>query len=127
MAEYVVTLPTRPKAKWFGQNSRAHWATRRRAALHLGMLLKLCLRQRGVPEGLWATVTAEQEPVVEFELSCHRGPIPDSDNAQGVLKSCRDDLAKWLAVDDAARGPVQWRYRAVRGPDQTAITIRWRE
>lgn len=35
----------------------------------------------------------------------------DTDNLAGSLKAVRDEVAKWLGVDDGPRGPVTWAYR----------------
>jgi len=75
-------------------------------------------------------VKAERE-VTSWELQrCQRPPIPctclltrmapsrglDDDNLAGALKGVRDEVAKWLGVDDGNRQAVRFRYAQVRAP-----------
>jgi hypothetical protein len=39
----------------------------------------------------------------------------DDDNLAGALKSVRDQVAKWLGVDDRDRVQVRYRYAQARG------------
>lgn len=44
------------------------------------------------------------------------GPKPlDTDNLAGSCKAVRDQLAKWLGVDDGTTAPVTWAYEQRRG------------
>lgn len=45
----------------------------------------------------------------------------DDDNLAGSLKSVRDEVARWLGVDDRDRNTVRYRYSQRRGP--WAVTI----
>jgi hypothetical protein len=40
----------------------------------------------------------------------------DDDNLVGSLKSVRDEIARWLGVDDKDRNTVRYRYGQKRGP-----------
>lgn len=76
-------------------------------------------------------VKAERE-VTAWELKrCTRPPVPctvlltrmspgtrplDDDNLAGSLKAVRDEVAKWLGVDDGNRSAVRFRYAQVRAP-----------
>jgi hypothetical protein len=40
----------------------------------------------------------------------------DDDNLSGALKGVRDEVAKWLGVDDRQRTQVRYRYAQARGP-----------
>lgn len=40
----------------------------------------------------------------------------DDDNLAGALKGVRDEVAKWLGVDDKDRMTVRYRYAQLRGP-----------
>jgi hypothetical protein len=39
----------------------------------------------------------------------------DDDNLSGALKGVRDEVAKWLGVDDRHRTQVRYRYAQARG------------
>jgi hypothetical protein len=48
----------------------------------------------------------------------------DDDNLARALKSCRDEIAKWLGYDDAPSSPITWRYSQRKGePKQYAVEI----
>jgi hypothetical protein len=40
----------------------------------------------------------------------------DDDNLTGALKGVRDEVAKWLGVDDRRSMTVRYRYAQMRGP-----------
>lgn len=57
-----------------------------------------------------------QLPVVVTLTRCAPSSGLDSDNLLSSLKGCRDQVAKWLGVDD--RDPrVEWRYEQGRTLD----------
>ena len=116
---YAATIGWRPKTSDYSQNSRAHWAValarkdRLRNAVRVAMLVDR-----------WPTaLAAGQRYTVTFTVSCRRGPLPDSDNLAGCLKTARDTVAKFLGVDDSPSGPITWRYVALRGPDGVLIEL----
>lgn len=75
-------------------------------------------------------VAAERDAVWYFLRGKTRPQIPcsviltrvapsnglDDDNLAGSLKSVRDEVAKWLRVDDRDRMTVRYRYAQRRGP-----------
>ena len=50
-----------------------------------------------------------------------RGEL-DTDNLAGACKAVRDEIARWLGVDDGPRGPVTWEVAQTRG-DGYAVRI----
>jgi hypothetical protein len=49
----------------------------------------------------------------------------DDDNLASALKSVRDEVAKWLGVDDRHRDIVRYEYEQRRGP--WSVGIAWRQ
>lgn len=74
-------------------------------------------------------VRAERECVAWELVKRRRPPVPcsvlltrfapsnglDDDNLAGALKGIRDEVAKWLGVDDGNRNTVRYRYAQARG------------
>jgi len=50
-----------------------------------------------------------------------RGEL-DTDNLAGACKAVRDEIARWLGVDDGPRGPVTWEVAQTRG-DGYAVRV----
>jgi len=73
-------------------------------------------------------VKKERDAVAWMLTTCQRPPVPcsvlltrlapsnglDDDNLTGSLKSVRDEVAKWLGVDDRDRLTVRYRYAQQR-------------
>lgn len=47
----------------------------------------------------------------------------DFDNAISGLKGVRDEIARWLGVDDGDQAVVDWAYRMARGPYTVRVRI----
>lgn len=99
----VILVPIRTAR---GGNNREHWRARA------------------------ARVKVEREAVALFLNGRPKPPIPcvvilkrmapsnglDDDNLAGALKSVRDEVAKWIGVDDKDRTRVRYVYQQDRGP-----------
>ncbi len=83
-----------------GQNAREHWQQRSRRV------------KREREAVAWALKTASRPEVPCSVLLTRVGPSNglDDDNLAGSLKSVRDEVAKWLGVDDRDRMTVRYRY-----------------
>lgn len=52
---------------------------------------------------------AYRYPLVTLTRIC-RGNGLDDDNLRSALKAVRDEVARWLGLDDGPRSPVRWAY-----------------
>ena len=107
----------RPVASMDGQNARLHWAARHKRTSNIHSLIAAKLAEADFPRSLGGLAT------VTLRVTQARGPLPDSDGVQAMLKSTRDAIARWFEVDDGPTGPVTWEYSWVRGPDSVEIVL----
>ncbi len=96
-------------------NSRLHWATRARKVKHQRAVVALVLR----------TVARPALPCVVTITRCSRGTL-DDDNAVSSAKAVRDEVARWLGVDDRD-GRVTWEVRQERAPWGVRVSVRPQE
>lgn len=96
-----------------GQNVREHWQARS------------------------SRVKRERKTVAGYLIGKPKPPIPcsvrltrvapsagvDDDNLIGAMKSVRDEIARWLGVDDRHRNQVRYVYDQKRGP--WGVEIEW--
>jgi hypothetical protein len=102
-------------------NVREHWAKRAK-------------RVRAEREATaWALSSAGRRPAVPappappLVVTLTRvGPSNglDDDNLAGALKGVRDEVAKWLGVDDRDRARVRYAYEQERGREW-AVRVEW--
>ena len=107
----------RPRSTLDGQNARLHWAARHKRTLSVHSLMVAKLAEADFPRSLAGPAT------VTLRVSQARGPLPDSDGVQAMLKSTRDAVARWFGVDDGPTGPITWEYSWGRGPDSVEIVL----
>ena len=89
-----------------GMNAREHWQQRHR-------------RVKGERKTTaWVLATARRPAVPCSVLLTRVAPSGglDDDNLAGSLKSVRDEVARWLGVDDKDRMTVRYRYAQARDP-----------
>jgi hypothetical protein len=91
-----VRVPILPKGS--GPNSREHWAVKARRVKSERRAVQLMLAAKRKRPSLPATVTLTR-------FSAH---LLDDDNAVGSMKAVRDEVARWLGVDDGDPR-VSWR------------------
>lgn len=88
-------------------NLREHWSARARRRRRQREAVWLWLRQIEGVDGRWAS--ARQWPSWSIELVRVEPRRLDTDNLAVALKGVRDEVARWLGVDDGdAR--VRWSY-----------------
>lgn len=88
-------------------NTREHWTVKHQ---------RRCRQQRHVALALASVAPCSLTFPVEV-LITRLGPRAlDTDNLQGSAKAVRDELARWLGVDDGPSAPVSWHVAQVRGP-----------
>ena len=106
----IVRVPIRTVS---GLNVREHWSARarrvKRERYAVGMVLN---------------------PLPRPELPCdvaliRLGPgqrLLDDDNLRAALKGCRDEVARWLGVDDASP-MVRWHYAQERSHEWAVCVL----
>lgn len=111
--DHAVTLaiPGLRLLRKHGLNGRMHWAPRHREVKAIAATVRTMLSVHRPPAGPWEVV-----------LTRH-GPRMDDDNMAGVFKAIRDEIAKWLGVDDGNRRWVTWRYEGVEST-QFGVAVR---
>lgn len=97
-----------------GTNSREHWRVRDRRVRAERSLVAWSLRNEIGPA----------LPCVVTLTRCAPSNGLDDDNLASALKSVRDEVAKWLGVDDRHRDIVRYEYEQRRGP--WSVCIAWR-
>lgn len=77
-------------------------------------------------KGLDPEAIADSRPTITLVRLAPSAQVLDDDNLRGSLKHVRDQVAKWLGVDDSPRGPVTWGYRQERrtGPQKKLGGVR---
>jgi hypothetical protein len=106
-----LTLPTVVRSE---ANQRCHWAVRKRRFDTQNLALRAVIGEAGMCEwldGMGLRVRQGESVVVTWT---HIGRRMDSDNLAGSMKALRDELAKWLAVDDGDER-ITWVYRQEQG------------
>lgn len=99
----IIDIPLRTSS---GLNAREHWRAR-------------TARVRKEREAVaWMLKTATRPTLPCSVLLTRVAPSSglDDDNLAGSLKSVRDEVARWLGVDDRDRMTVRYRYAQTRGP-----------
>jgi hypothetical protein len=99
----VITIPLRTSS---GLNAREHFRVRAK-------------RVRKEREGVAWVLTTARKPALPCSVLLTRvAPSSglDDDNLAGSLKAVRDEVARWLGVDDRDRLTVRYRYSQRRGP-----------
>lgn len=94
-----------------GLNGREHWRARHRRVASERKATALLLR-------------AARRPMLPCSVLLTRSAPSsgvDDDNLAGALKGVRDEVAKWLGIDDRDRRTVRYRYAQRRGPWGVAI------
>lgn len=97
----IVPIRTAP-----GLNAREHWAVRAKRVRRERAAVALVLLGHARP-ALPCSVLLTRVGV--------RASL-DDDNLVGALKSVRDEVARWLGVDDRDRDRVRYRYAQSNGP-----------
>lgn len=99
-----------------GQNERHHWREASRRKKREKKAVWLHLRAR-------FGLTAPALPLVITITRISPGNTPlDSDNVEGACKYVRDEIARWVGVDDGDPW-YTWKYAQQRGPWAVAIEI----
>lgn len=98
----MITVPIRTVA---GLNAREHWQTRSRRVRKEREATAWMLRSAPRPDVPCTVVLTRVAPSSGV----------DDDNLAGALKGVRDEVAKWLGVDDRKRQVVRYRYGQCRG------------
>lgn len=99
----MITVPLRTSS---GQNAREHFAVRAK-------------RVKKEREAVAWCISRHQKPAVPCSViltRCAPSNGLDDDNLVGALKAVRDEVAKWLGVDDRHSRQVRYRYAQERGP-----------
>lgn len=96
-----------------GMNSREHHQARARRVRGERSLVAWRLKDR---------VRPPTPCVIKLTRSAPSTGL-DDDNLASALKSVRDEVAKWLGVDDKLRDVVRYEYAQQRGP--WAVCIEW--
>ena len=89
-----------------GMNAREHPMQRHRRVQRERQWIALALQGKPKPP----------LPCVVSLTRVSPGNTPDDDNVVSCLKATRDQIAKWLRVDDGERETVRYRYASLRGP-----------
>lgn len=99
----MLTIPIKAG---LGQNDREHYRVR----------AKRVKKEREATA--WILATAKRPALPCSVLLTRIAPSSglDDDNLAGSLKSVRDEVARWLGVDDRDRMTVRYRYAQRRGP-----------
>ena len=106
-----VTVPM----KTAGSNAREHHMARHRRVKHERHNVGWLLQGKAQPPPCTVTLV---------RLGPNTKPL-DGDNLQAALKAARDEVAKWLGVDDGS-ALVTWKYDQRRQKDWAVeIDIEW--
>lgn len=89
-----------------GPNSREHWRVKAK---------RISMERQATA---WALVGQERPPIPCSVRLTRVGPgLLDDDNLVGSMKGVRDEVAKWLGVDDRHSETVRYVYAQRRGKD----------
>ena len=99
----MIAIPLRTKG---GLNSREHFFARSRRVR----------KERETVAWMLSTQTKPQIPCTVTLTRVAPSSGLDDDNLAGALKGVRDEVAKWLRVDDRDRATVRYVYAQQRGP-----------
>lgn len=89
-----------------GLNAREHWRVKAK---------RTQIERKTVAGYL---ITAKKPPIpcsVRLTRVSPRG-VADDDNLVGAMKAVRDEVARWLGIDDKHRNQVRYFYEQKRGP-----------
>lgn len=103
----IVSVPLRTGS---GLNAREHWRVKARRVK----------AEREAVAWVLETANAWEVPPLPVLVTLTRvGPSNglDDDNLAGSLKAVRDEVAKWLCVDDRKRDVVRYAYAQQRGKE----------
>lgn len=89
-----------------GLNAREHWRARAR---------RVKAERQAVAAMLWANCMPPAFPCTVLLTRIAPSNGLDDDNLAGALKGVRDEVAKWLGVDDRHSEIVRYRYAQRRG------------
>jgi hypothetical protein len=101
------------------QNARMGWRQRWRESKREREKIRLVLAQYTPPD-----------PPVVVRLVRERGARGrelDDDNLRACFKAVRDEVARWLGIDDGPRGGATWLYAEEKHGPQWAIRIEAKE
>jgi len=98
----MITVPLRTVP---GLNAREHFAVRSKRVRKEREAVAWILRDQPKPLVPCTVVLTRVAPSAGV----------DDDNLVGALKGVRDEIAKWLGVDDRHRNQVRYRYAEARG------------
>lgn len=99
----MITIPLRTSG---GLNNREHFAVR----------AKRVRKEREAAAWMLKAAKKPQLPCSVLLTRVAPSNGLDDDNLAGSLKSVRDEVARWLGVDDRDRVQVRYRYTQRRGP-----------
>jgi hypothetical protein len=89
-----------------GLNAREHWRARSRRVKE----------ERRVTGLLLSPVVKPVTPCSVLLTRVAPSNGVDDDNLAGALKAVRDEVARWIGVDDKDRATVRYLYEQRRGP-----------
>lgn len=98
----MITIPIRTVP---GLNAREHFAVRS----------KRVRKEREAAAWILRSATKPQIPCTVILTRLAPSAGVDDDNLVGALKGVRDEVAKWLGIDDRHRNQVRYRYAQARG------------
>lgn len=111
LPQLVVRIPLRTGR---GQNDREHHMVRARRVRHERWTVGLVLNTQKVKPALPCVVLLTR-------LAPAQRPL-DDDNLRGSLKAVRDEVARWLGVDDGS-DLVRWVYAQQKSPRWGVIVM----
>jgi hypothetical protein len=104
----VIVVYTRTK----GPNSREHWRVKAK-------------RVASERNSTSYALMGEQKPPIPCSVRLTRvGPgMLDDDNLVGAMKGVRDEIAKWLGIDDRHSETVRYVYAQRRASGEWSVTV----
>lgn len=116
----TITIPLRTTT---GLNEREHWAARARRVKNERCFVegRLLVTVHHARRAALKRVLAGAG-VVSIHLERVSPKAADDDNVVGGLKAVRDEIARWLGVDDGDQR-LSWSYSQSRGPFLVKVTL----
>lgn len=99
----MIAIPLRTSS---GLNAREHYMARKRRVR----------KERDAVAWMLSAVVRPEIPCTVTLTRVAPSSGLDDDNLAGALKGVRDEVAKWLRIDDRDRMTVRYRYAQQRGP-----------